>query len=365
MRRLRARVLAAALCAAALGTPAGAQASPPPASEQRFGGIPPFSFTERSGATVTREDLLGAPWIGVPFFVRCTGPCPSLTADLRAKVYDELAGTGVRIVSFSVDPKLDTPEALAAYADRYSIDSDRWLFLTGDEEEMLSFVQQGLKVSAVRSEEAGLEYGQSITHGTTLPVIDAQGRIAGWYQCARSALGDAPGATEHQLDLLIARARALAGASYDDPTPAPSRLPLVNALLNGSACALLVGGWVAIRGGRRRLHAALMRAAFVVSAAFLACYLTYHFGVQQEVGPTRYHGTGWRQAAYLAMLVSHVGLAVVNLPMVLRTLWLAHRQDWERHRRLARWTFPIWLYVSITGVLVYLVLYPLNPAPVA
>ena len=115
---------------------------------------------------------------------------------------------------------------------------------------------------------------------------------------------------------------------------------------------------------RREQHARLMRAAFLVSAAFLACYLYYHFAVARGQ-PTRFHRTGLARTAYLALLLSHTLLAVVNLPMVLRTLWLAHRQDWERHRRLARWTFPIWLYVSVTGVLVYVVLYHFNAPPAA
>jgi uncharacterized membrane protein YozB (DUF420 family) len=139
-------------------------------------------------------------------------------------------------------------------------------------------------------------------------------------------------------------------------------LPAVNAALNGIAAVLLVWGRVAIHRGRREQHARLMRAAFAVSAAFLACYLYYHFAVARGQ-PTRFHRTGLERTAYLALLLSHTLLAVVNLPMVLRTLWLAHREDWERHRRLARWTFPIWLYVSVTGVLVYAVLYHFNAPP--
>lgn len=139
-------------------------------------------------------------------------------------------------------------------------------------------------------------------------------------------------------------------------------LPAVNATLNGLAAVLLVAGLLAIQGGARERHAWLMRAAFVVSALFLACYLYYHFAVARGQ-PTRFHGAGWRRGAYLALLLSHTVLAVVNLPMVLRTLWLAHEERWEAHARLARRTFPIWLYVSVTGVVVYVVLYHFNPAP--
>jgi uncharacterized membrane protein YozB (DUF420 family) len=137
-------------------------------------------------------------------------------------------------------------------------------------------------------------------------------------------------------------------------------LPAVNAALNAAAAVLLVGGLLSIRAGARERHARFMRAAFVASALFLACYLYYHFAVARGQ-PTRYHGAGWRRPAYLALLLSHTVLAVVNLPMVLRTFWLAHRERWDDHRRLAKRTFPIWLYVSVTGVLVYVVLYHLNP----
>jgi uncharacterized membrane protein YozB (DUF420 family) len=138
-------------------------------------------------------------------------------------------------------------------------------------------------------------------------------------------------------------------------------LPLVNACLNAGAAGLLAAGLWAIRRGRKSLHARLMVSAFVASAAFLASYLYYHFVVIPEVGVTRFNRTGWLKTAYLALLASHVVLAVVNLPMVIRTLWLARCERWEAHRRLARLTYPIWLYVSVTGVIVYLVLYRWNP----
>jgi uncharacterized membrane protein YozB (DUF420 family) len=137
-------------------------------------------------------------------------------------------------------------------------------------------------------------------------------------------------------------------------------LPAVNATLNGLAAVLLVAGLFAIQSGRRERHAWLMRAAFVASAVFLACYLYYHFAVARG-RPTKFNGVGLARAGYFALLLSHTVLAVVNLPMVLRVLWLAHKERWPEHKRLAKWTFPIWLYVSVTGVLVYVVLYRLNP----
>jgi putative membrane protein len=137
--------------------------------------------------------------------------------------------------------------------------------------------------------------------------------------------------------------------------------PLLNASLNGTAGVLLLAGYAAIRGGRRQGHARLMIAALLVSSAFLASYLTYHFVVVPRTGPTRFHGIGWTRPAYFAMLASHVVLAAAVVPLALRTVFLARSGRFEAHKRWARVTFPIWLYVSVTGVLVYLVLYVWNP----
>jgi uncharacterized membrane protein YozB (DUF420 family) len=141
-------------------------------------------------------------------------------------------------------------------------------------------------------------------------------------------------------------------------------LPAVNASLNALAALLLLCGLVAIKRGARRGHERFMFAALATSATFLACYLYYHFAVARGIH-TSFNGQGWTRPAYYTLLLSHTVLAVVNLPMVLRTFWLAHRERWDSHRRWAKWTFPLWLYVSVTGVAVYLVLYHFNPpAPV-
>jgi len=139
-------------------------------------------------------------------------------------------------------------------------------------------------------------------------------------------------------------------------------LPTLNACLNATAALLLILGFVLIKRGNRRAHGAVMIAATAVSAVFLAGYLTYHFAVVPELGHTPYNGEGALRVAYYGMLITHVVLAAVNLPLVILTLLHAWKQRWEKHRRLARITWPIWLYVSVTGVLVYLVLYRWNPA---
>lgn len=132
-----------------------------------------------------------------------------------------------------------------------------------------------------------------------------------------------------------------------------SILPGVNALLNGVAALLLCGGYLCIRAGRRDWHSRFMISAFVASALFLVSYLTYH--------ATRLHTPFMRQGpirtVYFALLISHVILAVTVVPMALTLLWWASRAQFPKHRKLARWALPIWLYVSVTGVIVYLMLY--------
>jgi len=134
--------------------------------------------------------------------------------------------------------------------------------------------------------------------------------------------------------------------------------PALNALLNGSSAFFLGAGFVAIRRGSQTLHTRCMLAATAASAVFLASYLT-RFAM---TGSHTYPGSGWDRWVYLSILMSHMVLATLLLPLALRILFLARKRDFARHRRLARWTWPLWMYVSVTGVFVYLMLYPLATA---
>jgi putative membrane protein len=138
-------------------------------------------------------------------------------------------------------------------------------------------------------------------------------------------------------------------------------LPALNATLNACATVLLILGRWQIHRGRREAHARTMVAATIVSAGFLVSYLTYHLLVVPKIGHTPFRRPGLVGHAYYGMLISHVVLAGANLPLVIITLVHAARGRLDRHVRLARWTWPIWLYVSVTGVLVYLCLYWWNP----
>ena len=137
-----------------------------------------------------------------------------------------------------------------------------------------------------------------------------------------------------------------------------SFLPHVNAFLNGTCAVLLFAGYSFIRSGRVAAHRACQMSAVVVSLIFLASYLTYHY----HHGATRFTGPGLVRYIYFAILISHTILAVVIVPLVGITLYRALRADFVRHRRIARITLPLWLYVSITGVIVYLMLYQIYPS---
>lgn len=136
-------------------------------------------------------------------------------------------------------------------------------------------------------------------------------------------------------------------------------LPAVNATLNGLATVLLLAGYLAIRRGMRDRHRNLMLTAFGTSVVFLICYLTYHAALHHYTGESgrKFLGTGLIRPIYFSILISHVILAVPVAGMACVTIVWGLRERWEAHRRLARWTFPIWLYVSVTGVVIYLLLY--------
>ena len=137
-----------------------------------------------------------------------------------------------------------------------------------------------------------------------------------------------------------------------------SYLPHINACLNGTSAVLLVSGYSFIRSGNVAAHRTCQVSALAVSILFLASYLTYHF----HHGATRFQGTGLARPIYFTVLTSHTILAMVIVPLVVLTFYRAFRGDFTRHRRIARITLPMWLYVSITGVIVYLMLYQIYPS---
>jgi putative membrane protein len=131
-----------------------------------------------------------------------------------------------------------------------------------------------------------------------------------------------------------------------------SRLPAANAVFNSASAICLIFGYINIRRRNRIVHMRFMLSATVFSSLFLVSYITYHY----FHGDTRFPGQGWIRPVYFFILISHIGLSTLALPLILGTLWYALRNQFRFHRGVARWTLPVWLYVSVTGVVVYFIL---------
>jgi uncharacterized membrane protein YozB (DUF420 family)/cytochrome oxidase Cu insertion factor (SCO1/SenC/PrrC family) len=341
--------MTAALCAAVLLGGCGRlrQSESPLSAEsadslhQDLGLVEDFALLERSGRAVQREDLLGKVWVASFFFTCCTGECGKTSAAMAQLQRDLARYPDVRLVSFSVYPEHDTTEVLGQYAKDRKADADRWLFLTCDDAERVrDLIQKSFKQTAVKG-DAKREPGTAVDHSFNLVVVDHRGRIRGYID----------GRYEENLPRLEQRVWELVQAKY---------LPTINAVLNGTCAVLLVLGYVLIRGRLILFHKICMLVALAVSAIFLACYLYYHFAVLQGE-PTRFPGHGWVRPVYFGVLLSHTLLAVVVAPLALTVSYLGLRDRLTRHVRLARWTLPLWLYVSVTGVVVYWMLYRLYP----
>jgi putative membrane protein len=140
-------------------------------------------------------------------------------------------------------------------------------------------------------------------------------------------------------------------------------LPAVNASLNGLSALFLMLGFIFIKRGNKIAHRNCMISAFVTSILFLTCYVTYHTYRYEvlHIGPTQFLEPHWFRPIYLTILITHTILAIVIVPLILITLSRAKRGRFDLHKKIARWTWPLWMYVSVTGVIVYLLLYQIFP----
>jgi protein SCO1/2 len=279
---------------------------------------------------------------------------------------DRLAKTDVLLVSISVDPDNDTPPVLTRYAQGFDASPGRWWFLTGAKATIHDLVQgrfkQGLSEPTPAERTLGAE---AILHSDRLALVD-RGQIVGFFDST----------DKDAIAILVGQASRRALPSW------VRGLPSVNASLNALCAVLLTAGWVVIRRHRHsaewsafpipdadainpldpplvRAHVVCMLMAVVTSALFLTCYLVYHYQAGSVPFP---HGGGAR-LTYFTILLSHTVLATFGVvPLVLLTLIRALKQDFAKHARIAQVTLPIWLYVSITGVVIYLMLYHLPSA---
>lgn len=293
--------------------------------------VPDFKLVERSGHPLTRKDLLGKVWVTGFVFTRCAGACPVM----MSKMYGiHQSFPQVQLVAFSVDPAHDTPEVIRAYMKNNSLPQE-WLFATGTYEQMQDLAKKGFKLSM----GPGSTPEEPVIHSDRLVIVDRYGRQRGSFTTA-----DMEGMSRLEAELK----RVLA-----EPAIPVMKLPAANATLNGTSGLFLILGLLLIKAKKPGAHKAAMLGALAASALFLVSYLTAH----HFIGSTPYQGQGVLRTVYFAILISHTILAALIVPLAMVTVYRAFRADFDRHRALAKWTFPIWLYVSVTGVVIYFMLY--------
>ncbi len=377
--------------------------------------LPEFEFPESAGGTVSRESMKGKRWLANFIFTRCAGPCPLMTRDV-SELHRLVAQSNpdFRFVTFSVDPGYDTAEVLQKYAETFRADQERWKFVTGDETAMHDFIRRGFtqyvqpnlgdlrkpgfevahsnRAVLVNEEgvpvasfvmtisedvaklrriiegkgdfpkpDPGLTFSATSGENPTVPLTlvpvaedsDTESETTDGNKADDTTLPETPQARNRKIDELL-------------PTWA-ANMPTINACLNSACIVLLLSGLGAIKSGNRIRHRNLMIVSFLVSVAFLVCYLSYHEVLYRF---TQYRGRGfegsiWATRVYFTILIPHVILAALVPILALRVFYLAFRERWPEHRRLAKITLPIWLFVSITGVVIYGMLYhwPWRNAP--
>jgi protein SCO1/2/putative membrane protein len=297
----------------------------------RYDRVPEFNLVERSGAPLGRKDLLGRVWVAEFIFTRCAGACPVMVSRMMSlsKKFPEAT-----YVSFTVDPANDTPEVLRAYVKNSSLPNE-WLFATGPYEQIQDLAKKGFKLSM----GPGSSADEPIIHSDRLVIVDRYGR-----QRASCSTSDFEGMAQLEAELR----KVLA-----EPAIPVQKLPAVNAALNGTAGLFLILGLTMIKAGKPGVHKAFMLTALAASTVFLVSYLTAH----HFLGSTPYKGQGALRVVYFSILISHTILAALIVPLAILTVYRAFQGRFDGHRAIAKWTFPIWLYVSVTGVVIYFMLY--------
>lgn len=332
-----------------------------------------FDLVDHLGRPVTNESLRGKPWMVNFIFTRCAIECPLLLKKTY-EFHERVKNTDFRIVTITVDPKYDTVEQMKRQADVFQVDPDRWLFVTGPEEKVYDLIRKGFKQAAWENVGTDRKPGMEFAHSLNMIHVDAEGTIVGKYD------GRVDAELETLAQVLEGRIKtpkknSPVAITTSPPLPADRavvgpagalpawavRLPTTNAMLNTLATILLLGGYSAIRMKNVELHRKLMVTAFATSVAFLISYLTYHYALQHYTGSSGkpFEGVGWIRPVYFTILVSHIALAVPVAVGALVTLILGLKGRFETHRKVARIVYPLWLYVSVTGVVIYLMLYHL------
>ncbi len=323
-----------------------------------------FRMVERSGRSVSADDLSDRVAIASFIFTRCALSCPRITGIMK-DLQDRLAGSDVLLLSFTVDPEYDTPAVLKTYADRFGARPDRWWFLNGPKDETYRMIRERFQLGVMPATAPPGPEDEAIIHSDRLALLD-HGRIVGIFDST----------DPEAVDAIVRKARRRSLPAW------VAALPSINAGLNGLSAILLFAGWVLIRRYRLagpgvlmdldstetspvpagplahplvRGHVACMIAAIATSALFLTCYLIYH----AMAGSMPFERGGPPRVAYLSILLSHTMLAIAAVPMILTTVARAWTGRFDRHVSIASITLPIWFYVAVTGVVIYLMLYHL------
>jgi uncharacterized membrane protein YozB (DUF420 family)/cytochrome oxidase Cu insertion factor (SCO1/SenC/PrrC family) len=356
-----------------------------------WGDIGEWSLTAEDGKPFGSADLKDKIWISDFIFTRCGSACPAMCEGMESVIAKLPNDPRLRFVSFSVDPEYDKPEVLREYKAKWKGDPERWRFVTGTWVYKLAY--EGFKVNEARP-NPNPTAGDEFFHSQRFTLVDGKGRMRGLYQYdydlpesrpvteeaiardAKALLETPEKVVDHVHDrrlFLVDKEGRLRGVYGPDKAGALGRdarrlaltpeklasirsLPALNAALNFTSFLFLSAGLAFILNRKITLHKVAMTTALITSLVFLASYVTYHV----QAGSVKYAGEGWMRSAYFGILVSHTVLAAAVAPLALVTVIRAWRGTFDRHVAIARWTLPVWMYVSLTGILVYLMLYRLS-----
>jgi len=300
--------------------------------------MPRFGLTDQNGKPFESESLKGNPAILAFVFTRCAGPCPVMFAEMAA-MQGRIADHRVKFILITIDPKRDTPEVLKRKLSELKADESRWSFLTGGIPEIFR-IQKEMMLAHGRDEN-------DLVHSDRFMLFDKAGVCRGRFDGKlQSDMTELVGAANHLLNEPVQRSRAA------------TVIPLINSCFNGLSTLLLISGFLLIRSGNWKAHAVCMSLALGSSALFLVGYLLnkYLYGTHFSGLPP-----GALRTGYFILLTSHTILAIAVLPLVFVTVLRVVNKKWDKHRMIARPTLAVWLYVSVTGVIVYLALYQLFP----
>ena len=297
-----------------------------------FGAVADFKLNDQDNKKFTLNDLKNNVWVADFVFTTCSGICPMMSGNMAAIHHIFSKYVDVRMVSISVNPENDTPRALKAYSKKFNA-NERWIFLTG--------LRADIQKLAVESFKMG-DMKEIIFHSSLFVLVDRKGRIRGYYD----------GTDPERIEQLKKDLPAVRGELYLPINPT------INATLNGLAGIFLFFGFLAIKRKDRETHRKWMMSAFVCSSVFLCSYVYYHATTHIL---TKYQGAGIWRGIYFFILGTHTPLAVLIVPFIVMAIRHALRGDFVEHTRITRWLYPTWVYVSVTGVLIYLMLYVFKP----